>query len=685
MMASGHFNETEECSSPNQSFLSDTFSDRSMINNHDDHIDKPGIKNIPGHIPGILRQFDDFTDDDADFIGSKEVIKNIASRNTKISPEAGEDEEIEYDNIVMIKPLLEEDKEYDNIIRDKPQSNQSPPRFRSGVVHIIDTVTPEREERGRRGIDESETRQETEGNDENEEKFLSYPSGMGVKGGKGGKLGKDEVMRYQTSPMRLRAGMSPGRVRGNVSPGRVPVRIISHTSNVGNTGGREKDKEDSSNRDNNNRADNNRDDRNNRDNRDDRGNRDSRDDTESRDMMKWKIEAERLRQENETLKQQALKAARAEVAAAAATSAAAAATAQRDKKTDPAKQNKTAAKQQSASFQNAPPPSMPPSVSSSVPSIPSLPSSTPFPSLAGAPSSVPFPAPTASSSTLDMSSSHSSVPYVSSVPPARAKSEPRGDLHSNKNNKNGYNKNGNSNSNSSSSNDLYHSQNIQNIQNTQNSNKSYNDLYRQNTYDGQDNYVDESRDHSDTRGNRVRDNGDGDNSEYNNERKVKSVAQVQKGPLLPSTKLKLQLQLLNGENGGNGGVGGNDRSEEDVVDIQRILWEGGFLWKIPFNGKGLPERRIVSVKRASCPSIYSKAVRIAGAGLGATSDDVLHSGGPGGMGLGGGTLSRILHSIRFHSILADSCRLYRMRTFSFYSTLHYCITEDILLPLFVIS
>lgn len=251
------------------------------------------------------------------------------------------------------------------------------------------------------------------------------------------------------------------------------------------------------------------------------------------------------------------------------------------------------------------------------------------------------------------------------MPPARAKSEPRGDLHSNKNNKNGYNKNGNSNSNSSSSNDLYHSQNIQN---TQNSNKSYNDLYRQNTYDGQDNYVDESRDHSDTRGNRVRDNGDGDNSEYNNERKVKSVAQVQKGPLLPSTKLKLQLQLLNGgngENGGNGGVGGNDRSEEDVVDIQRILWEGGFLWKIPFNGKGLPERRIVSVKRASCPSIYSKAVRIAGAGLGATSDDVLHSGGPGGTGLGGGTLSLVLHSIRLQQILSDSI--------TFYQILAYCI------------
>jgi hypothetical protein len=49
---------------------------------------------------------------------------------------------------------------------------------------------------------------------------------------------------------------------------------------------------------------------------------------------------------------------------------------------------------------------------------------------------------------------------------------------------------------------------------------------------------------------------------------------------------------------------------DEATGIHKLLWEGGFLWKIPFNGKGLPERRIVSVKRASYQSIYSKAVRL---------------------------------------------------------------------------
>ena len=70
--------------------------------------------------------------------------------------------------------------------------------------------------------------------------------------------------------------------------------------------------------------------------------------------------------------------------------------------------------------------------------------------------------------------------------------------------------------------------------------------------------------------------------------------------LLPSNKLKLQLQLQLL----------NQPSEEDIVEIEKILWDGAFLWKIPFNGKGMPERRIVSVKRAAYASIYSKAVRI---------------------------------------------------------------------------
>jgi len=37
----------------------------------------------------------------------------------------------------------------------------------------------------------------------------------------------------------------------------------------------------------------------------------------------------------------------------------------------------------------------------------------------------------------------------------------------------------------------------------------------------------------------------------------------------------------------------------DVLDVSAILWFGEILWKIPFNGKGNPERRLVTVKRAT--------------------------------------------------------------------------------------
>ena len=47
-----------------------------------------------------------------------------------------------------------------------------------------------------------------------------------------------------------------------------------------------------------------------------------------------------------------------------------------------------------------------------------------------------------------------------------------------------------------------------------------------------------------------------------------------------------------------------------VVCLPKLLWEGGFVWKIPFNGRGAPERRLVAVKRASHASIYSRAVRV---------------------------------------------------------------------------
>jgi hypothetical protein len=33
-----------------------------------------------------------------------------------------------------------------------------------------------------------------------------------------------------------------------------------------------------------------------------------------------------------------------------------------------------------------------------------------------------------------------------------------------------------------------------------------------------------------------------------------------------------------------------------MLSVPRILWEGGYLWKFPFNGAGLPKRRWVQIK-----------------------------------------------------------------------------------------
>mmetsp|Transcript_24624 Transcript_24624/g.36263 ORF Transcript_24624/g.36263 Transcript_24624/m.36263 type:complete len:2041 (+) Transcript_24624:160-6282(+) len=41
-----------------------------------------------------------------------------------------------------------------------------------------------------------------------------------------------------------------------------------------------------------------------------------------------------------------------------------------------------------------------------------------------------------------------------------------------------------------------------------------------------------------------------------------------------------------------------------------LLWKGAILWKIPYNGRGLPERRLVMIKRASHPGPRAKPVSI---------------------------------------------------------------------------
>ena len=51
--------------------------------------------------------------------------------------------------------------------------------------------------------------------------------------------------------------------------------------------------------------------------------------------------------------------------------------------------------------------------------------------------------------------------------------------------------------------------------------------------------------------------------------------------------------------------------EEPALTIAARLWDGGYLWKIPYNGKGAAEKRIVALKRAKVyPSPGSRAVII---------------------------------------------------------------------------
>lgn len=52
-----------------------------------------------------------------------------------------------------------------------------------------------------------------------------------------------------------------------------------------------------------------------------------------------------------------------------------------------------------------------------------------------------------------------------------------------------------------------------------------------------------------------------------------------------------------------------------MASLPQLLWKGGILWKIPFNGRGLPERRLVMIKRVHRPTAKSKPVRILGPDL----------------------------------------------------------------------
>jgi hypothetical protein len=61
----------------------------------------------------------------------------------------------------------------------------------------------------------------------------------------------------------------------------------------------------------------------------------------------------------------------------------------------------------------------------------------------------------------------------------------------------------------------------------------------------------------------------------------------------------------------------DQRAEQapDLTSLPHLLWKGGILWKIPFNGRGLPERRLIMIKRVTRPTAKSKPVRILGPDL----------------------------------------------------------------------
>ena len=51
-------------------------------------------------------------------------------------------------------------------------------------------------------------------------------------------------------------------------------------------------------------------------------------------------------------------------------------------------------------------------------------------------------------------------------------------------------------------------------------------------------------------------------------------------------------------------------SKDNCSTFPMLLWKGAILWKIPYNGRGVPERRLVMIKRAPLPSKKAKPVQI---------------------------------------------------------------------------
>jgi hypothetical protein len=51
-------------------------------------------------------------------------------------------------------------------------------------------------------------------------------------------------------------------------------------------------------------------------------------------------------------------------------------------------------------------------------------------------------------------------------------------------------------------------------------------------------------------------------------------------------------------------------SQEPVYNIPAPVWNGSILWKVPFNGRGLAEKRFVRIKRAPRSGLHATPIRV---------------------------------------------------------------------------
>jgi hypothetical protein len=51
-------------------------------------------------------------------------------------------------------------------------------------------------------------------------------------------------------------------------------------------------------------------------------------------------------------------------------------------------------------------------------------------------------------------------------------------------------------------------------------------------------------------------------------------------------------------------------SQEPVYNIPVTVWNGSILWKVPYNGRGLAEKRFVRIKRAPRSGLHAAPIRV---------------------------------------------------------------------------